>query len=84
MELIGRRRYQRRPRPKEVPVRAAPAVMPEAEPVQPKLPTWAELPAPRRRRLVAVLGDLVLRARGEEGRDEPGEQGDIDADGASQ
>lgn len=83
MEAIGRRRYQRRHRPKQVPVWAAPAVTPEPEPIQPQLPTWAELPATRRRRLVAVLGDLVLRARGPEGRDEPGQQGDIDADDAS-
>ena len=39
------------------------------------LPSWAELPAPRRRRLIAVLGDLVLRARSEEARDDADRQG---------
>lgn len=47
------------------------------------LPSWAELSVHRRRRLVAVLGDLVLRARSEELRDDRGQQGEADGHGAA-
>lgn len=46
---------------------------PSAAPVPPVgvIPSWAQLPAVRRRRLVAVLGELVLRKRaGKEDGDE--------------
>lgn len=42
--------------------RAGPRGTPEA-----LVPSWAELPALRRRRLVAVLGEMVLRNRAGKG-----------------
>lgn len=91
MEATRRRRPQRRHSSKEVPVWTTPPPVrpavprsPETEPRRSKLPSWTELPAQRRRRLVAVLGELVLRARSEELRDEPREQGDDDERGDPQ
>ena len=41
-------------------------------------PSWAQLPEQRRRRLVAVLGDLVLRIRaGADEQDEAGGQREV-------
>ena len=83
MEATTCRRGERRPRPSEAPSWSVPPrVLPAApEPVRTDLPSWAELPVRRRRRLVAVLGDLVLRARSEERRDEARREGEVDADG---
>lgn len=80
MEATTCRRGERRPRPNEAASWSVPGpVLPaSAEPVRPDLPSWAELPVRRRRRLIAVLGDLVLRARSVERRDEPRREGDAD------
>jgi hypothetical protein len=49
--------------------------------VSPNPPTWAELPAIRRRRLVAVLGTLVQRTREESEHGQTGCSGYVhDAD----
>lgn len=86
MEVISRRRQQRRHGSNEAAIRTVEErpVPKAAEPSPPKLPSWGELPAHRRRRLVAVLGDLVLRAREEERRDEASKQGEVDECGAAQ
>lgn len=83
MEATICRRGERRPRSSEAPSWSVPPrVLPATpEPVRPDLPSWAELPVRRRRRLVAVLGDLVLRARSEERRDEAHREGEAHADG---
>jgi hypothetical protein len=47
-------------------------------------PTWAELPAVRRRRLVVVLGTLVERSRTESGDERTGCSGRQDNGGADQ
>ena len=86
MEATPRRREERRQRLNEALDRPSRAPLPPAapKPLRLDLPSWTELPARRRRRLVAVLGDLVLRARGEELRDEARRQGEADGDGPAQ
>lgn len=58
-------------RPSRVAIRCRGSVVgPSLDPQFQSVPSWGELPTGRRRRLVAVLGVLVLRRRGEEATDE--------------
>jgi hypothetical protein len=82
MEVTPRRRESRRHRSKTERSWASQTPPSSAES---EAPSWGQLPPQRRRRLVAVLGELVLRARGEESRNEANlRQGEADRDGTAQ